>query len=169
MNEQPEQNLEKPADQPVVEPGQEPAAEPIKTEEPMIPKSRLDEVIKERNDFSQQIKELAKKVEKGSELEKSLAEISAQLEETEKRASFLEQAILPSVQCRNPRAAWVIAQNEGHFDKAGRPNWDAIKAEAPELFGVVSANANAGAGTGNPPPKTQDMNAFIRAAAGRNP
>lgn len=122
----------------------------------------------ERDGLSKQIRGLAKKADEGSEIRRSLEEASAKLEETERRADFLEQAIKPEVQCRNPRAAWVIAQNEGHFDKAGRPNWDAIKAEAPELFGVVSANANAGNGTGTPPPKTQDMNAFIRAAAGRN-
>ena len=123
----------------------------------------------ERDELSKQFKDMAKKAGEGTEVRKALEEASAKLEEAERRAAFLEDAIKPEIQCRNPRAAWVIAQNGGHFDKAGRPSWDAIKAEAPELFGVVTANANAGAGTGSPPPKTQDMNAFIRAAAGHNP
>jgi len=122
----------------------------------------------ERDTFKQQLKELLPKAEKGSELEKSLNDISTKLEQAERRAAFLEDAVRPEIQCRNPRAAWTLASAQGLFDKKDRPDWTAIKAEAPELFGPLTANANAGAGTGKPVPTAKNMNAFIRAASGRS-
>lgn len=121
----------------------------------------------ERDALAKQIKDLAKSQVEGSDARKALDAMGEKLEATERRAAFLEDAIRPEIQCRNPRAAWLLADAGGHFDKHGRPTWDAIKAEAPELFGAVLAQANAGAGTGKPPSPAQNMNAFIRAAAGR--
>jgi hypothetical protein len=121
----------------------------------------------ERDEIKKQLKDLLPKVEKGSELEKSLVDMSAKFEQAERRAAFLEDAMRPEIQCRNPRAAWTLANTLNLFDKRDRPDWQAIKAEAPELFGVISANANAGAGTGKPVPASKNMNNFIRAAAGR--
>ena len=121
----------------------------------------------ERDALAKQIKELAKSQTEGSDARKALDAMGEKLEATERRAAFLEDATRPEVQCRNPRAAWLLADAGGHFDKHGRPIWDAIKAEAPELFGVTVAQANAGAGTGKPPSPAQNMNAFIRAMAGR--
>ena len=124
---------------------------------------------KERDDLSNEIKKLAKGQAEGSDARKALDAMGEKLEATERRAAFLEDAMRPEIQCRNPRAAWLLADAGGHFDKHGRPTWDAIKKEAPELFGVAIAQANAGAGTGKPPTPAQNMNAFIRAAAGRAP
>jgi hypothetical protein len=121
----------------------------------------------ERDAFKKQIKELMPKAEKGSELEKSLTEISARLEVSERRASFLEDAVKPEIECRNPGVAWVIAKAQDLFTKNGQPDWKQIKAAAPELFGKVIANANAGNGTGTPPAQKQDMNQFIRSKGGR--
>lgn len=121
----------------------------------------------ERDALAKQIKDLAKSQAEGSDARKALDAMGEKLELTERRAAFLEDAMKPEVQCRNPRAAWLLADAGGHFDKHGRPNWTAIKAEAPELFGVAIAQANAGVGTGKPPTPAQNMNAFIRAAAGR--
>lgn len=121
----------------------------------------------ERDTVKKQLKDLAKKAEEGSDLKKQLDGMTAQLEKTEKRAAFLEEAIKPEIQCRNPRAAWIVAEAAELFNKNGSPDWAAIKAEAPELFGAPTANANAGAGTQSPPPKQNDMNAFIRRKAGK--
>jgi hypothetical protein len=116
----------------------------------------------ERDAFKKQIKELMPKAEKGSELEKSLTDISAKLEIAERRATFLEDAVKPEIECRNPGAAWVIAKAQDLFTKNGQPDWKQIKAAAPELFGKVIANANAGNGTQRAPAKQNTMNDFIR-------
>ena len=121
----------------------------------------------ERDEMAKQIKQLAKGQAEGSEAKKALEEMGAQLERTERRASFLEDAMKPEIQCRNARAAWLLAEAESLFTKKGEPDWDAIKREAPELFGMPNANANAGVGTGQPPPSKKNMNDFIRAASGR--
>jgi hypothetical protein len=121
----------------------------------------------ERDDFKKQLKDLSKKAADGSELKQQLDTMTAQLEKTERRAAFMEEAIKPEIQCRNARAAWLLAIAEDLFSKNGSPDWAAIKREAPELFGVPTANANAGANTQSPPPKQSDMNAFIRSRAGR--
>jgi hypothetical protein len=120
----------------------------------------------ERDELAKEIKTLAKAQAEGSDARKSLDELSAKFEQTERRADFMEEAIKPEIQCRNPRAAWLLAQAEGHFDKSGRPNWTAIRAEAPELFGAPTANANAGAGTQQKPAAASSMNDFIRSKGG---
>lgn len=121
----------------------------------------------ERDNFAAEIKRLAKTQAEGSEARKALDEMSAKLETTERRADFMEEAMRPENQCRNPRAAWLLAQAEGLFNKQGRPDWQAIRAAAPELFGTVAGNAHAGSGTGTPPAPQKNMNDFIRTAAGR--
>lgn len=123
----------------------------------------------ERDGFAQEIKKLAAGQKEGSEARAQLDKISAQLEATERRAAFLEEAMNPALQVRNPRAAWLLAEAGSHFKKNGLPDWDAIKAEAPELFGIPTARANAGYGTQQPPDPSKSMNAFIRSASGRSP
>ncbi len=126
----------------------------------------LDNTVKatrdERDTFSKQLKALAKTQADGSEVKKQLDEAIKQLETTEHRASFLEEAIKPEIECKNPRAAWVLAEADGLFDKKGFPDWAAIKAAAPELFGKTIANANAANGRDKPPAKQNNMNDFIR-------
>lgn len=121
----------------------------------------------ERDTLAQDIKKLAKEQKEGSEARVQLDKMSAQLEATERRAAFLEEAMNPAIQCRNARAAWLLADAGQLFTKRGTPDWDAIKREAPELFGTPTARANAGNGTQQPPSPTQGMNDFIRKATGR--
>lgn len=121
----------------------------------------------ERDDMAKKIRELTKGMAEGSEAKRQLEEMSAALEKAEKRASFLEDAMKPELQCRNAKAAWLLAEAGNLFDRKGQPDWQAIRAEAPELFGVASANANAGNGTGKPPAPQKNMNDFIRRASGR--
>ena len=120
----------------------------------------------ERDGLAKQIKDLLPKAEKGSELEKSLTEFGAKLEAAEKRASFFEDAVKPGIDCRNPKAAYALAVTDQLFDRKGSPDWAALKVAAPELFGKVIPPAHPGDGTGAIP-KNQDMNTFIRQAAGR--
>ena len=121
----------------------------------------------ERDAIRRQLEEVLPKAEKGSELERSLTENITRLEQAERRANFLESAVSPEIGCRNPRAAWAIANSENLFDRKGQPDWNAIKATAPELFGQAPAAAHAGNGTSNPPAKS-GMNEYIRRAAGRS-
>lgn len=121
----------------------------------------------ERDNFAKQIKELAKGQAEGSEARQALEDMSVKLEASERRAAFLEDASKPEIQCRNTKAAWSLALAENLFDRKGNPDWSAIKAEAPELFGTPSANARVGTGTATPPPPTKSMNDFIRTASGR--
>ena len=120
----------------------------------------------ERDDLSKQIKELLPKVEKGSATEAALNEMQLRLEAAEGKAKFLEEAVRPGVDCRNPKAAYALAVASELFDRRGNPDWTALKAEAPELFGKITAPANAGSGTSNPP-KQADMNMWIRRSSGR--
>ncbi len=122
----------------------------------------------ERDALSKQLKDLLPKAEKGSELEKSLNEALSKIEQTERRAQFVEEAVKPEIGCSNPKAAWLIAQSDDLFDRKGNPNWDAIKAAAPELFAKKPTNAHGGEGTNTTPPTGKNMNNFIRAATGRS-
>ena len=121
----------------------------------------------ERDALAKQMKDTAKKLEEGSEARKSLEAISAQLEEAERRAAFTEEAIKAEIGCRNPRAAWLLAKADKLFTRNGSPDWDALHKAAPELFGKVAGDATAGGGTAEKLPPKSDMNAWIRARAGR--
>lgn len=121
----------------------------------------------ERKALEDQIKELSKKAEKGSELEKSLNEFSSKLAIAEQRAAFFEDAAKPEIGCRNARLAWTLAQAENLFTRNGAPDWAQIKAAAPELFGTQAVQGNAGSGT-QKPPENVNMNDVIRRAAGRS-
>ena len=120
----------------------------------------------ERDGLARQIKELSGKVEKGSDAEKALTEISTKLEAAERKAAFVEEAVKPEIGCGNPKAAYALAMAENLFTRAGAPDWNAIKAAAPEFFVRPTARGNAGSGTQEPPNKAS-MNDFIRRSAGR--
>ena len=84
----------------------------------------------------------------------------------ERRAAFAEDAIKPEIGCTNVKAAFALATAEDLFDRHGRPDWNALKATAPELFRKpTSGSADGGAGTRQAP--QLDMNTLIRRAAGR--
>lgn len=120
----------------------------------------------ERDDLAKQIKDLLPKAEKGSELEKSLTEALGKLDDADKRANFAEQAIKPEIGCRNVKAAFALAKEGDLFKKNGDPDWEAIKKEAPELFGPLIPEGNGGSGTGDDQKPPVDMNQWIRERAG---
>jgi len=121
----------------------------------------------QRKDFAKQLKDAQSKAEKGSELEKALGETSTRLEQAEQRAAFYEDAIKPEIGCTNVKAAFLVASADNLFKRSGEPDWTAIKAAAPELFGRKVPPGNAGSGNGSPPAQKAGMNEWIRAAAGR--
>jgi hypothetical protein len=132
-------------------------------------RQRNREFSEQNKQFSEQLKALLPKAEKGSELEQALGETSKRLEQAERRAAFAEEASKPEIGCSNPRAAFLVAEAEGLFTKRGDPDWAAIKASAPELFGRKTPTPPGHAGNGNqaPPTPAAGMNAYIRQAAGR--
>lgn len=129
-------------------------------------KTALQSERTERANLARQIADLQKNATKGSDLEKQLADMQTTLTTTERRANFVEDAIRPEVGCVNVKAAWALAQAEELFDRQGRPDWNTLKAMAPELFRRAGAgSADGGAGNNNPP--RVGMNEIIRRAAGR--
>ena len=120
----------------------------------------------ERDGLKSQVKDLLAKSEKGSENEKALSETLAKLEATERRATFVEEAVKPGIDCRNPKAAFALAVTIDAFDKRGNPDWALLKKEAPELFGKSSPPAHGGSGA-DALPQANDINSMIRRAAGR--
>lgn len=124
----------------------------------------------QRADLARQVKDLATKAEKGSDLEKQLNGVQASLQAAERRATFAEDALRPEVGCVNAKAAYALAIAEDLFDRQGRPDWAALKQTAPELFrrtGAGSAGSvDGGAGNAGGQPRVT-MNEIIRRAAGR--
>lgn len=126
------------------------------------------ENAKQRKEYADQLREATKKAEKGSEAEKAFGAISAQLEQAQLRATFVEEAIRPEVGCLNPKVAFQVASADSLFTRAGAPDWQAIKAAAPELFGRnKTPPGNAGNGKESPPALHGGMNDFIRRGTGR--
>lgn len=121
----------------------------------------------ERDALAKQIKDLLPKAEKGSELERSLTDLSSKLEQAERRAVFAEEAVKPEIGCSNPKAAYLLAQADNLFDRRGNPDWAAIRAAAPELFAKKTAKVHGGEGTGDAAPQGVDMNQLLLRAAGR--
>lgn len=120
----------------------------------------------ERDTMASELRDAAKKAEKGSKAEADLLAQANKLDEANKRADFFSEAA--SKQCKNPKAAWALAKSDDLFTRSGLPDWEAIQSSAPELFGPVTkpkSKAGAGAGT-DVAPQGQTINQFIRSAAG---
>lgn len=134
-------------------------------------KSALEKEREDRRSLAEQIKLLQPKAEKGSELEQQLSETLKKLEEAEKRseetqrhANFTEEAIKPEIGCSNVKAAYALAKAEDLFDRNGKPEFDKLKAMAPELFKGSSGVTNAGKRTQTS--VGEDINESIRRSAG---
>lgn len=127
-------------------------------------KNTVSATRKERDDAIKELKKVAKTAEEGSEARKQLEAITAQLETSNRRAEFAEEAVKPEIGCTNPRLAWLAATESGLFKSNGSPDWEAIKAAAPELFGgrQKAPPGNAGSGTNNPAPGKPSMDDWIR-------
>ena len=121
-----------------------------------------------RKSLEKQLRELSKSADEGSTLKADLDRLAQEQATTNARASFFEQA--HDVQVKNLRLAWLAAQDFGLVnEKTGEADFDKLKQLAPELFVTkVTPTANAGSGAAQTgATDSRSMNAFIRAAAGR--
>lgn len=130
-------------------------------------KTTTDAIREERKNVENQLRDALTLAEKGSKLETELQGALNKLTAETRRADFYEAA--GANECLNPKAALALAISGEHFTKTGKPDWNAIRAEAPELFGKAKANSNgnAGSGTGTQQPAKQTMTEYIRAQAGK--
>ncbi len=74
-------------------------------------------VRQERDDFAKQIKDLSAKVEAGSDTQKELERMTAELEAANRRNDFFEGAAANG--CLNFKAAFALASSENLFKKNG--------------------------------------------------
>lgn len=126
----------------------------------------LNDERTQRRTLAKQIDDLSKQAEQGSQLRAQLEKLSGDFEGASRKAAFYEAA---PAEVTNLRLAWLVANDADLIDKDGKTNWTALKTVAPELFKRVTPPANAGAGakqTGVDDGRS--MNAYLRAASGRN-
>ena len=128
-------------------------------------KSALDSERKANQDAQKQLRDLAKKAEKGSELEAALTKQADQLSALEKQSSFYDKAHSAGV--RNLKLAFMAAAQSDLIGDRGDCDFTELRKLYPELFTAPPANGNAGTGTGNPPPKAQKMDDILFGALGR--
>lgn len=128
-------------------------------------KSALEGERTSRKDLEKQLRQLSKTATEGSELKKQIDEFANNLQLSESRAAFYEEAHSAGV--KNLKLAWAAAQTFEAKDRNGNVDFAKLKEAAPELFALPVAKtppANAGAGAGQQGIVKQDMNAFMRNA-----
>jgi hypothetical protein len=127
-------------------------------------KNALETERKGRKDAEIQLRDLAKKAEKGSELEKSLTEQADKLTQLEQKNEFYDKAHSAGV--RNLKLAYLAASQSGFINAKGEVDFTKLKAEFPELFlGAPPANGGNGA---NGTQQSKNMNDFLLQASGRS-
>jgi hypothetical protein len=127
-------------------------------------KNALDGERKANQDAQKQLRDLAKKAEKGSELEAELTKQADHLRALETQAAFQDKAHAMGV--RNLKLAFIAAQQAGLVSDKGDCDFAKLKAEYPELF-LSPPSGNAGTGTGQTNPKGPSMDQIIMGALGR--
>lgn len=121
---------------------------------------------RERDDFAKQLRDATRGMEDNSKLKSDFEKLASNLEESNRRADFFEEA--PAQECRNPKAAYAIAVTNDLFNKHGAPDWKEIKTLAPELFGAKNVVKKRTAGSGSENGQTSgSMSDWIRRAANK--
>jgi hypothetical protein len=116
-----------------------------------------------RGKAEKDLRELAKKQEKGSELEAALTKQADQLAALERQAAFQDKAHAAGV--RNLKLAYLAASQAELVDAKGNCDFGKLKTEYPELFAAPPPpDGNAGNGTGGRQGGSQDMNVMLRQA-----
>lgn len=130
-------------------------------------RSALDSERQAHKDLERQVREAANKAKGDVKVE--LDRLTEQLEAANRQTDFYKEAGNPEIGCSSPELAWMAAEKDGLFDRRGAVNWATLKQRYPVLFQQQQqpARGNAGSGTQTPPTPAQDMNTFIRRAAGR--
>jgi hypothetical protein len=116
----------------------------------------------ERDSISNTLKSLSKKVDTDSDAGKELNDLRTKLQQSERKASFIESAVKEGV--TRPSVAYTVANAEGYFTEDGSPDWAKIRETVPELFKAKDIKANAGAGTKNSAVDNDPNEAFRQAA-----
>ena len=127
-------------------------------------KSALDNERSANKAAQAQLRELAKKADKGSELEAALNQQIEKLTALGKQASFQDKAHGAGV--RNLKLAYIAAEQAGMVSDKGECDFSELRKLYPELF-TAQASANAGAGTGTTATRPQTMDDIIKGALGR--
>ena len=130
-------------------------------------KTALDTERDARGKLEEKARKVAGKLEKGSEAQKEVLKLADDVAAGNQKADFYEDAHKNGVS--NLPLAYHVATKEDLFDKRGNVDFDKLKKDYPELFGKKKvADGSAGEGTGGGlPGKKKDMNAAIRAMAGK--
>lgn len=129
-------------------------------------KSALDDERRQRKSLANQMKELSKTAEAGSDLQKQLQTLTGQMSEADTKATFYEDAHLAGA--KNLRLAWVAAKEYDLIGRNGAVDLAQLKTLVPELFtNKAPPPANAGSGANQSGLSAPDMNKAIRTMAGR--
>lgn len=131
-------------------------------------RSSLEAAREERDDFSRQLRDAAKKLKADSDERKEFEGLADKLDEANRRADFFEEAT--DNNCHNARAAFAIAKAENLFTKSGAPDWKKIQEAVPEFFTEkkkVIKKRTAGEGAEGQHSGASSMNDWIRRSAGR--
>jgi len=130
-------------------------------------KSALDTERDARKTAEKDLRNVAKKLEEGSEAQQEVLKLADQVAEGTTKADFYEEAHKAGVS--NLKLAYHVAITEELIDKRGAVNFEKMKEAYPELFGKKQVpRGDAGEGTGTAPGgKDISMNAFIRRSAGK--
>ena len=129
-------------------------------------KTALESERESRKDVEGQLRDLAKKAEKGSELQEELNKMADTQASVEQQRDFYEEAHGKGV--TNLKLAYTVAVQDELIDKKGRVNWEAFKENYPELFRKDKVlETDAGDGSQNNGAPAKDMNTWIRGRAGR--
>jgi hypothetical protein len=130
-------------------------------------KSALESERESRKTLEKDLREMAKKADAGSDSQTKLTGMADQLAESDRKADFYDAAHTAGVS--NLALAYLAAKEKGLIDSKNRVNFDEMKKIFPELFGGKPVAAgNAGNGTEGTPKGANDMNAYIRKAAGHS-
>ena len=130
-------------------------------------KTALDSERDARKTAEGDLRDVAGKLEKGSEAQNEVLKLADAVAAGNLKADFYEDAHKAGVS--NLKLAHHIATTDDLFDRKGNVNFDKMKEAYPELFVTKKAPpANPGDGTGGKlPGEKVDMNALIRKKANR--
>lgn len=127
-------------------------------------KSALESERAARKAEQAQLRELAKKAEKGSELQEALTKQADQLNVLEKQAAFQDKAHAAGV--RSLKLAYMAAVQADLISDKGDCDFSELRKLYPELF-TATVQGNAGAGTGTQAQRAPTMDQIIMGALGR--
>jgi len=148
------------------------AAQPDETKELLSKwehglKTALDTERDARKSAEKDLRDVAKKLEEGSEAQNEVLKLADQVASSNTQVDFYEEAHKAGV--TNLKLAYHVATTEGLIDKRGNVDFEEMKKDFPELFGRKKVtDTSAGDGTGSTPGGgKRGMNEFIRSQAGR--